>query len=92
VNYAVQAGAIDAYRTQPDSAGLIRTQQPFNYRAITRYFDSTPGKWTVLISHGGMTDTLLLTDSIAVADGHASTVALVDSVGGRVSWRVLVDR
>jgi len=91
-NFAALAGAIDAYRTQPDSTGLLLTQQPFNYRAITHYFDGTAGKWTVVISHGGATDTLLATDSIAVGDGHARTVAIIDSAGGRVSWRVVTDR
>jgi uncharacterized protein DUF4397 len=91
-NFAALAGAIDAYRTQPDSSGLLLTQQPFNYRAITHYFDGTAGKWTVVISHGGATDTLLATDSIAVGDGHARTVAIIDSTGGRVSWRVVTDR
>jgi hypothetical protein len=45
-----------------------------------------------VISHGGLRDTLLATDSIVVGDGQARTVAIVDSVGARVSWRVLVDQ
>ena len=96
VNFAALAGTIDAYRTQPDSTGLILTLQPLNYRAITPYFESTAGKWTVVISHGGIRDTLLMTDSIAVNGGQARTVAIIDSAGGegggRVSWRVVVDR
>src|SRR4029077_15940668 len=92
VNVAALAGSIDAYRTQPDSTDLILTLQPFNYRAITPYFESTPGKWTVVISHGGVRDTLLVTDSIAVNGGKARTVAIIDSTGARVSWRVIADR
>ena len=92
VNFAALAGPIDAYRTQPDSTHLILTEQPFNYRAITPYFESTPGKWTVVISHGGVQDTLFRSDSIAVGDGQARTVAIIDSAGGRVTRRVMVDR
>lgn len=92
VNFAAAAGAIDAYRTQPDSSGLILTRQPFNFRAVTSYFESTPGKWTVVIAHNGVMDTLLATDSIPVGDGQARTVALVDSGPGLVSWRVVPDR
>jgi hypothetical protein len=92
VNVAALAGSIDVYRTQPDSTHLILTEQPFNYQAITPYFESTPGKWTVVISHGGVRDTLLVTDSIAVNGGQARTVAIIDSTGARVSWRVIADR
>jgi Domain of unknown function (DUF4397) len=92
VNVAALAGSIDAYRTQPDSTHVILTEQPFNYQAITPYFESTPGKWTVVISHGGVRDTLLVTDSIAVNGGQARTVAIIDSTGARVSWRVIADR
>lgn len=91
-NFAALAGSIDAYRTQPDSTHLILTQQPFNYHAITPYFESTPGKWTVVISHGGVQDTLFMSDSIAVGAGQAQTVAIIDSAGGQVAARVIVDR
>ena len=91
-NFAALSGSIDAYRTQPDSTHLILTQQPFNYRAVTPYFESTPGKWTVVISHSGVQDTLFMSDSIAVGDGQARTVAIIDSTGGRVTGRVIVDR
>jgi len=91
-NFAALAGSIDAYRTQPDSTHLILTEQPFDYRAITPYFESTPGKWTVVISHSGARDTLFLSDSIAVGDGQARTVAIIDSTGGRVARRVIADR
>jgi Domain of unknown function (DUF4397) len=90
-NFAAGAPAIDAYRTQPDSTGLIPTQLPLAFKGVTPYFESTPGKWTVVISHAGVRDTLLVTDSIALADGQGRTVALVDSSGSRVSWRVIVD-
>lgn len=91
-NFAEGAGAIDAYRSQPDSSGLIPTRQPLNFRAVTSYFESTPGKWTVVIAHNGVMDTLLATDSIPVGDGQARTVTLVDAPGGLVSWRVVPDR
>ena len=92
-DFAALPGPIDAYRSEPGSATLILTQQPFTFRAVTRYFDSSPGNWTVVISHGGVRDTLLATGTIAVGDGQARTVAIIDSVvAGRVSWRVLVDQ
>jgi hypothetical protein len=91
-NFAALSGPIDAYRSEPGSPGLLLTQQPFTFRAVTRYFDSRPGKWTVVISHSGVRDTVLATDSIAVGDGQARTVAIIDSAGARVSWRVLVDQ
>jgi hypothetical protein len=92
VNFAALAPSIDAFRTQPDSTGLIPTLQPFNYRAMTPYFDSAPGKWTVVISDHGTADTLLMSDSIAVGDGHAFTVAIIDSTGGHVAARVIGER
>ena len=92
VNFAAAAPPIDAYRTQPDGSGLILTRQPLNFRAITGYFESTPGKWTIVIAHSGVMDTLLVTDSIAVGDGQARTVAIIDSAGSLVSWRVVPDR
>ncbi len=91
-NFAALSGPIDAYRAEPASASLLLTQQPFTFRAVTRYFDSSPGNWTVVISHSGVRDTLLLTGPIAVGDGQARTVALIDSAAGRVSWRLLVDQ
>lgn len=91
-SFAAAAPAIDAYRSQPDSTGLLATARPFTFRATTPYFESTPGNWTVVISHRAMRDTLLATGPIAVADGQAWTVALVDSTGGLVSWRLVPDR
>ncbi len=91
-DFAAAAPVIDAYRSEPDSTGLLATARPFTFRATTPYFESTPGSWTVVISHRAMRDTLLATGSIAVADGQAWTVALVDSMGGRLSWRLVPDR
>ncbi len=92
VNFAALPGPIDAYRSEPGGPSLLLTQQPFSFRAVTRFFESSPGKWTVVISHSGVRDTVLATDSIAVGDGQARTVAIIDSAGARVSWRVLVDQ
>jgi uncharacterized protein DUF4397 len=91
-SFAAAAPAIDAYRTQPDSAGLIATQQPLGFRAVTRYFDGAPGDWSVVISHAGMTDSLLATGSIPIAAGQARTVVVIDSTAGRVTWRLVPDR
>ena len=91
-NFAAAAPPIDAYRTQPDSTGPLVSARPLNFRAVTRYFDGAAGDWSVVISHAGMSDTLLATGSIAIADGQARTVALIDSTAGHVSWRLLPDR
>jgi len=90
--FARAAPAIDAYRTQPDSAGLLVSAQPLTFRAVTRYFDGAPGAWSVVISHAGMTDTLLATGSIPLAEGQARTVVVIDSTPGHVTWRLVPDR
>jgi uncharacterized protein DUF4397 len=91
-SFAAAAPAIDAYRTQPDGTGLLVSAQPLNFRAVTRYFDGTPGSWSVVMSHAGMTDTLLATGSIPLADGQARTVVVIDSTAGHVTWRLVPDR
>jgi len=91
-SFAAGAPAIDAYRTQPDSTGLVPTLRPLTFRAVTRYFDGAPGAWSVVISHAGMADTLLATGSIALADGQARTVVVIDSTAGHVTWRLVPDR
>lgn len=91
-SFAAAAPGIDAYRTQPDSVGLLVSGQPLNFRAVTRYFDGAPGTWSVVISHAGMTDTLLATGPISLADGQARTVAVLDSTPGHVTWRLVPDR
>jgi len=91
-SFAAAAPAIDAYRSQPDSTGLLASAQPLNFRAVTRYFDGAPGAWSVVISHAGMTDTLLATGSIPLADGQARTVVVIDSAVSLVTWRLVPDR
>jgi len=91
-SFAAAAPAIDAYRTQPDNSGLLLSAQPLNFRAVTRYFDGAPGAWSVVISHAGMTDTLVATGSIPIADGQARTVVVIDSTAGHVTWRLVPDR
>jgi len=91
-SFAAAAPAIDAYRTQPDSTGLVVSAQPLNFRAVTRYFDGAAGDWSVVISHAGTTDTLLATGSIPLTDGQARTVVVLDSTAGHVTWRLVPDR
>lgn len=91
-SYAAAAPAIDAWRTQPDSSGLVVSAQPLNFRAVTRFFDGAPGAWSVVISHAGMTDTLIATGPIALADGQAQTLVVLDSIPGRVTWRLVPNR
>jgi uncharacterized protein DUF4397 len=91
-NFAQAAPAIDVYRSEPDSTGLVATARPLNFRAVTPYWDGPSGTWAVVVSHSGMHDTLLATGPIALAAGEAETVALLDSVGGRVTWRPVPHR
>lgn len=91
-SFASAAPTIDAYRSQPDSVGLLRSAQPLNFRAVTPYFDGMPGDWSVEITHGGLTDTLLATGPLALTDGQARTVVVLDSTSGHVSLRLVPDR
>jgi len=91
-SYAAAAPAIDAWRTQPDSSGLVVSAQPLNFRAVTRFFDGAPGAWSIVISHAGMTDTLIATGPIVLADGQAQTLVVLDSIPGRVTWRLVPNR
>jgi hypothetical protein len=91
-NFAQAAPVIDVYRSEPDSTGLLATARPLNFRAVTPYFDGPSGTWSVVVSHTGMHDTLLATGPIALAAGEAETVALLDSVGGRLTWRPVPHR
>jgi len=91
-SFAAAAPPIDGYRAQPDSTGLLVSAQPLNFRALTRFFDGAPGAWSVVISHGGISDTLLATGAIAMADGQAQTVVVLDSIPGLVTWRLVQNR
>lgn len=91
-SYAPGAPPIDAWRTQPDSSGLVMSAQPLNFRALTRFFDGAPGAWSVVISHAGMTDMLIATGPIAMADGRAQTLVVLDSIPGLVTWRLVPNR
>src|SRR5438477_3089383 len=91
-SYAPGAPPIDAWRTQPDSSGLVMSAQPLNFRALTRFFDGAPGAWSVVISRAGITDTLLATGPIAMADGQAQTIVVLDSIPGLVTWRLVPNR
>ncbi|HYK83603.1 MAG TPA: DUF4397 domain-containing protein [Gemmatimonadales bacterium] len=91
-SYAALAPQVDVRRSQPDSTGLLLVAAPLGFGTVSGYFASTPGKWTVVVSHHTLTDTLLATDSIPVAAGQAWTVVLLDSAGSRVTWRLVEDR
>jgi hypothetical protein len=92
VHFAPHAPAIDVYRTEPGTSALTAVLTPFGYRVVSGYFQAAPGAWTVVVSHAGLTDTVLATGPIAIGDGQARTVVLLDSVGGRVTWRPVPDR
>jgi hypothetical protein len=92
-NFASAIGPIDVYRRQPDFDGLVDLVFPFAYRTLSGYVQSDPGDWQVLIAPetrvDGVppdepTDTLLIVDPITLGPGEASTVVIVDKVGGGV--------
>jgi hypothetical protein len=91
-SYAPGAPPIDAWRTQPDNSGLVVSAQPLNFRALTRFFDGAPGAWSVVISHAGMTDTLIATGAIAMTDGQAQSIVVLDSIPGLLTWRLVPNR
>jgi hypothetical protein len=88
-HFASNAGAITIRRTQPDWATPIEIMIPFPYRAVSPYLQSTPGSWTVIVSHTGQADTIATTGDIAVGDGQRRTVVLVDSPAGGIGLLVL---
>lgn len=89
-HFAASAGAIDIWRTQPDFATPVRVMFPFELGDVSPYIQSTPGAWRVLVStaihtpNGPMPDTLAMTGDVAVGDGEARTVVVVDAAGGGV--------
>ena len=91
-SFAAAAPPVDAFRSQPGGATPLVSAAPLNFRAVTRYFDGAPGSWSVEISHAGMTDTLLATGALALGDGQAHTLVVLDSTPGGVTWRLLRDR
>lgn len=91
-DFAAAAPPVDAYRTQPDSAGLRLTAAPLTFRAVTPYVDGAPGSWSVVLSHTGRSDTILATGALALAAGQAETVVVLDSSAGTLTWRVVRDR
>jgi len=50
-SFAAAAPGVDARHMQADSAGLLVSAAPLNFRAVTRYFDGAPGSWSV-VSNG----------------------------------------
>lgn len=90
IHAAALAPAITVRRTQPDFDSLISVMFPFAYQAASPYLQSTPGTWTVVISHEDQADTLAMTGPIAIPAGESRTVVIVDDGLGGVLARVLV--
>jgi uncharacterized protein DUF4397 len=100
-NFASAVGPLDVYRRQPDFDGLVDLVFPFAYRTLSGYVQSDPGDWQVLIAPetrvDGVppdepTDTLLIVDPITLTAGQASTIVIVDDVGGGVRAVVVAER
>jgi len=69
----------------------VVSARPLNFRAVTRFFDGAPGAWSVVISHAGMTDTLIATDPSRWR-WQAQTLVVLGSIPGRVIWRLVPNR
>jgi hypothetical protein len=96
VNFAADAGSLLAWRTQPDFPVFSAVQFPFPYKTASPYVQSDPGNWQVLVATEAydngqpvVTDTLALSDSIAIADGESRTVIIVDNGSGGVALVVI---
>ena len=89
IHAAPLAPRLTVRRTQPDFASLITVMFPFEYRAASPYLQSTPGTWTVVVSHEDQADTLAMTGPIAIPAGESRTVVIVDDGLGGAAVRVL---
>jgi len=82
-HFAGSAGRIDIWRTQPDYGTPIRIMFPFNYRDISPFVESTPGKGTRSPSNS----------SNCCGNGRCSAASTCSSARGRSrrrggrSWR-----
>ena len=61
----------------------------FEYRTVSPYMQSTPGWWSVIVSHAGQADTIATTGDMALGDGERRTVVLADAPAGGISLLVL---
>lgn len=96
VHFADDAPSLLVWRTQPDWGTFVTIQFPFPHRTATPYVESDPGDWRILVTtetyNAGIptvTDTLALSDAIAVPAGESRTVILLDDGGGGVKLVVL---
>ena len=90
-HFAANAGAITIRRTQPDWTWppLEMVTPTFPYRFVIPYLQSTPGDWSVIVSHQGLSDTIAATGAIPVGDGQRRTVVLTDHPAGGIKLLVL---
>lgn len=96
VHSAEHAPNLLAWRTQPDHGTFITIQFPLPYQTTTPYVESDPGDWRVLVSTETYnndlpvaTDTLALSNAIAIPAGESRTVILLDDGSGGVELVVL---
>lgn len=89
IHAAAAAPAITVRRTQPDYDSLVTVMFPFPYGASSGYVQSTPGTWTIVVSHENQQDTLVATGNIAIPDGHSRTVLLLDDGAGGVQATIV---
>jgi len=76
----------------PSGGGGTVAVSPFSFRAVSDFYDVTPGDWSLVVSHMGMPDTVFVAGPVPVIAGQARTVAVLDSAGGPVTWRLVPDR
>jgi hypothetical protein len=86
-----KASGLAAHFSASGGAGSVPVS-PFSFRAVSGFFDVAPGDWSLVVSHVGMTDTVLLAGPISVVAGEARTVAVLGSASGPLTWRLVPDR
>lgn len=89
VHAAALAPRLSVRRTQPDYDSLVMVMFPFEYQAASPYLQSTPGTWTVVVSHENQSDTLATTGPVAIPAGASRTVVIIDDGAGGVAVRVV---
>ncbi|OLB12786.1 MAG: hypothetical protein AUH07_07180 [Gemmatimonadetes bacterium 13_2_20CM_70_9] len=86
-----KVAGIEAHFSEVGGAGSVPVSS-FFFRAVSDFTDVPPGDWSLVVSHTNMTDTVLLAGPVSVVAGQARTVAVLDSAGGPLTWRLVPDR
>jgi Domain of unknown function (DUF4397) len=81
---AVNAPAIDVYRTQPDFGTFVKFMDPFPYKESSPFILSTPGNWVIRVTAKGTSQVLAESGPIRVDALWIRTVLLLDAPNGGI--------